>query len=65
MEEAYRLLRKLIEEDRAAVQGFFLQLGQSVPPWLVPCPPLIVATEARYNDLIRTLKAPLGMDTDG
>ena len=65
MEREFRLLEKLIEEDRAAVQEFFLRLGQTIPPWLVLGFLQIVASEARCHDFILTLNASLCVDPNG
>lgn len=65
LEQQIRRLQECIREDRALVQQFFLQLGQTIPLWLVLGFLNVMVDELRHQNLIDSLRAPLGMDPDG
>lgn len=68
MEQVKQVLRRLeerLQQEQALVQQFFLQLGQTIPPWLVLGFLNVVEDELRHQNLINTLRIPLGMDPDG
>ena len=48
-----------------ALESFFLQLGSTIPIWLVPGFLKIVTAQARRNDLILTLNVACVVDPNG
>lgn len=65
LSEHFSRIEKLLHEDQTLVQSFFLQLGSTIPAWLVPGFLKIVGNQARRNDLILTLNAACVVDPNG
>lgn len=65
LSEHFSRIEKLLREDQTLVQEFFLQLGQTIPVWLVPGLLTIVITQARRNDIILTLNVACIVDPNG
>jgi hypothetical protein len=65
LDKLFDLIDELLHEDQVLVQRFFQQLGQEIPPWLVPGFLKVVAAQARVNDVLITLRVAPTVDPNG